>query len=1841
MKSVAYAGAEDGNTENGIIEIDELRGKPVTSVIGTSPLEAWGDALIKLALIDEIMLQSALDALAVARKEGREEAKEKLQGKKIQRQQARARMQQRQTDTVADESGGDSASKKVPVMAEEKAQEDEASKDEEGSEKSEGSPIEEGAQAGKEAPTLEDGPEEEAVEKVDDAKEKTSTVDKTDTIDSKASSPIPSSAVDLKENGKNEIREDDAQPEQEESETGEPVESEEEVKEAEPPSEIEIELRSEIEQLQQELSWLQAEDREASISLADARISALGPFFINPFHERGPNLTQQTQWLTTVVRKEKTKMGSTGNKKKIVTATDLLERNDTFVNDDIQSLVEGLPGSEYCPSYVFQAFRAGGASAVSQAWVHEAKLRQERDREKQIKSASKAKAEASLEREKELKRKRREDERDARKRQKQEEIDEKKKARAEERMSRLNVQVDERLFKEACFQRERVILLIAKSLGKEFAARRKAAELVSAQAIIDGRRMKNENSDMLALELPPLARVYDEGVLRVWDFFTTFGSMFLERGYLPNIPSLDSLQDAIDVLRDDERPQKSRLDAIDQLVQIAIALCNPLGATLTRYLFASLIALNPALQKDWGASFFNEVNACANAKDDSDSSSPNNVLPVNKMTWQEIARLSFLSDSLGEIGYTRQESAHLLRGYRSGGHPNSKESKRLRRSEDFPIAVLRQELSQRASNESPEIKEVSGDYKIRVNVPCKPSASQDWVFFLHNVKSLPNESLNAMIKNVRKAIASLESADPNPPDAKTALSDLERGLAILEGIKASDELSPGDIQSCKKARRIIFRVLDRASGEVYSRDTLGQVVHKDITSMKGTSDSNSDDNISVTVSSNRQRMGLLNTLVLTDKEYKKYAQNREEYMAEALRLKEELNQAEGEEDDDDEDDDDDDDADGNGKEKGDKKVSEEAKESGEENAAQQPEFSVADKENGQPKAKESTEIVATIVETGEGGADNETTPVLGRTPKSTPFDEFCGDIPGAPEPIRRCLAVLRTLCQTGSAEPFLYPVDPQSNPGYYESILKPMCFREVGMRLRDAASLYARQSPAGTLVGNDDMRKEVVESIVAQFARNVRLIAQNSACYANAGAMVISAGEEMIRIFERLFLDWVLAPKDHLPPLEFLDDDRCVEHHPSDEDSLVLLCDGCEGKYNMSRLDPPLVDVPKGDWYCPRCVSGRCWEDLDPRIGKSVTAKATAAIIDATGPARGQGSSSIIRRCVLGRPEGHNVKATLLYEVELDDGLIETWTLKEVDKALAERGEAVEPVACVEAVAESPGYGLGIDRGIFNDLVPVPLNPRVSDKAGEAAVSSSVYRDTIAGASALRLVSPEEMTANEWLRLLVLLITKCSASELMKTLVSKMETESAEKMAKMLESVSKVKEVHEILPSISDDEEEKMEEVIEIEAKGIPDDSKGSEIDSVLLLNGDEDTLKSVKAESVDRADASALVVDASAIEVVAEMDTEPVVVAETAVSPPNVKHDESSSQKETEKAKRSAAFADMEKRLRAREDSIAAYCIKNELRPIVASFEEDVVSQVVDSTMTSNEEGLDFGSSRCRGVVCDLCNLSDVALGSPLVRAPNNAEWDELMPHAARSRCTSLLAELPSKKKLAVVRIRVAGELVSEKADPSVFDGTPDGGMTQFLPRNEKGFQQELKFRDEAGIPFVTGSLSAHECCAISAHKSRKECVVKEHAEKEAYLVEWSAGMECGRTLTLGKDATGRSYWKFKADTSLFVCANEAVLNGNMLPRKLWYKFTKDEEIASLMYFLGTDGIIPELKRAFPASARLLKTRKWTELLLKRRFPLKPKLMVAASSAESSPSESMQQERDKKDEAEADDQVS
>jgi hypothetical protein len=145
-------------------------------------------------------------------------------------------------------------------------------------------------------------------------------------------------------------------------------------------------------------------------------------------------------------------------------------------------------------------------------------------------------------------------------------------------------------------------------------------------------------------------------------------------------------------------------------------------------------------------------------------------------------------------------------------------------------------------------------------------------------------------------------------------------------------------------------------------------------------------------------------------------------------------------------------------------------------------------------------------------------------------------------------------------------------------------------------------------------------------------------------------------------------------------------------------------------------------------------------------------------------------------------------------------------------------------------------------------------------------------------------------------------------------------------------------------------------------------------------------------------------------------------------------------------------------------------------------------------------------------------------------------------------------------------------------------------------GFQDELAFRAYASLPFVTGSLSAHECCAVAAHNSRKERVVQEFKELKSRTTEVDSGNFCGRTLALGRDYAGRSYWQLKDKESLFVGPRDC-------ESKLWRRYSEPDVIASVISSLGDDPITFDLKRSFPQASLLLHGRKWSNILQKRQF--------------------------------------
>lgn len=46
----------------------------------------------------------------------------------------------------------------------------------------------------------------------------------------------------------------------------------------------------------------------------------------------------------------------------------------------------------------------------------------------------------------------------------------------------------------------------------------------------------------------------------------------------------------------------------------------------------------------------------------------------------------------------------------------------------------------------------------------------------------------------------------------------------------------------------------------------------------------------------------------------------------------------------------------------------------------------------------------------------------------------------------------------------------------------------------------------------------------------------------------------------------------------------CLICSRGDSEEQMLLCDGCDDSYHMFCLAPPIVEIPKGDWRCPKCT---------------------------------------------------------------------------------------------------------------------------------------------------------------------------------------------------------------------------------------------------------------------------------------------------------------------------------------------------------------------------------------------------------------------------------------------------------------------------------------------------------------------------------------------------------------------------------------------------------------------------------------------------------------------------------
>ena len=322
--------------------------------------------------------------------------------------------------------------------------------------------------------------------------------------------------------------------------------------------------------------------------------------------------------------------------------------------------------------------------------------------------------------------------------------------------------------------------------------------------------------------------------------------------------------------------------------------------------------------------------------------------------------MSIIYDVLMDLGYSKVESANFVKGYRSGGHPNSKEAKRWKKIEESPIVMMYQRLRHQDVASDPLRRRT---VRSILSTPCTPSSvPTDWRFFLHNIKSRSSSSLRFMKNNITKALSALKEDASNGKHSDSYISDLEKCLAILDKLGHDNDNGP----QLHKAKQIAVEVLDS------TREACHLPISKD--AEKPANIQLMAEQTDATREPARQRMGFQEMYQVSKEQFKALEQSKEEYMAAALRLKEELERksradANEEDDDDDEEDDAEDNAQSDKPDKESNKS--EAKESLE--GAKPPADSAADDTTAEGKAESNGAEEAENPEAGassaEGAAD--------------------------------------------------------------------------------------------------------------------------------------------------------------------------------------------------------------------------------------------------------------------------------------------------------------------------------------------------------------------------------------------------------------------------------------------------------------------------------------------------------------------------------------------------------------------------------------------------------------------------------------------------------------------------------------------------------------------------------------------------------------------------------------------------------------------------------------------------------------------------------------------------------
>ncbi|KAJ0960411.1 hypothetical protein J5N97_001773 [Dioscorea zingiberensis] len=200
--------------------------------------------------------------------------------------------------------------------------------------------------------------------------------------------------------------------------------------------------------------------------------------------------------------------------------------------------------------------------------------------------------------------------------------------------------------------------------------------------------------------------------------------------------------------------------------------------------------------------------------------------------------------------------------------------------------------------------------------------------------------------------------------------------------------------------------------------------------------------------------------------------------------------------------------------------------------------------------------------------------------------------------MRRCRIILRRSASSDEGKTFCNLLGTTlltSNDNDDEGILgtpamvsRPLDFRTIDLRLN-----------VGAYCGSHEAFHEDVQEVW----RNIRMaykdrpslmqlaetVSQNfKELYENEVLNVVQKFQDTtcIDAERKKELDDILVSPYEIPKAPW-EDGVCKVCGIDKDDDSVLLCDTCDSEYHTYCLNPPLVRIPEGNWYCPSCVSGQ------------------------------------------------------------------------------------------------------------------------------------------------------------------------------------------------------------------------------------------------------------------------------------------------------------------------------------------------------------------------------------------------------------------------------------------------------------------------------------------------------------------------------------------------------------------------------------------------------------------------------------------------------------------------------